>query len=93
VSTVSRVRNGLIAVGVVTYLVLAAALLAADWKLWSLGSDYAAPASVLLAVPVAEGLLLVILFASGRTRRIAAAVWVIIAVDLLLVVFSSASAP
>jgi hypothetical protein len=101
-STVSRVRAGLIAVGVTTYLVLAVAIIAAGRRFGSLGSDYSAQAWVAFALPVGEGSLLVILFAFGRTRRLgmtalgtvlAVAVWIIVAVDLLFVAFSSAAAP
>ena len=101
-STASRIRNGLIAVGVMTYVVLAAAIVAAGLKFGPLGSAYAAQAWVAFALPFAEGLLLVTLFAFGRTRRIgvsavgtslAVTVWVIVGVDLLFVAFSSAAAP
>jgi hypothetical protein len=96
------VRIGLIAVGVTAYLVLAVAILATGLKYGSLGSDYSAQARVAFALPVVECLLLVSLFAFGRTRRIGVAalgtvlvlaVWVVNGVNLLFVAFSSAGAP
>jgi hypothetical protein len=101
-SSVSRVRTGLIAVGLATYIVLAVAILAAGRRFAVLGPDYSAQAWVAFALPVGEGLLLLTLFTAGRKRRfgmsalgmaLAGAVWGIVALDVIFVAFSSAAAP
>lgn len=98
----SFIRNGVAAIGVSISVVLAIALLVSAQKVATLGSNYYLQTTVLLALPVSEGALLVSMFAICRRHRVAGTglgvafalvVWAFNGADLLVIVSSSAGAP